>query len=428
MTVAVYAVTTCGRTRSIWSRVRPVLALGAICALAELAYAVVNILAIPVYVSRDLDLGGLVGVVMGAFLLAEALGRPGLGALSDYLGRKPLIVLGLLVSACASIGVLRTGHPASLVLVRVLDGLGAAAFWPSLFAAVGDTTSSEDRGTGMSVLNVAYMVGLAFGPLAGGWMNSRFSTPSEPVYHAAFYLSAGLFVSASLLALMFVPKHAHTGVAGRPKGEGFAGAGALVDAAARSWRLLALAFVTFLGIGILIPVVELYALDRYGIDQKTFGSLFLAPAIVIALAAVPLGRLSDRWGRVSSIRAGMLLCGLSLWAVPFVGNCYALSAGAIVVGLGFLLAFPAWMALLTEVTGADSRGSVLGAAGMAQGFGAIAGAVAGGKMYHGSPIVPGISAHDGPIFLAAALLTLSFVLAALLLRGAASRSEASGGV
>lgn len=59
MTVAVDAGTTCGRARGLWNRVRPVLALGAICAIAELAYAVVNILAIPVYVSKELGLARL---------------------------------------------------------------------------------------------------------------------------------------------------------------------------------------------------------------------------------------------------------------------------------------------------------------------------------------------------------------------------------
>ena len=419
--------TTCGRARSLWNRVRPVLALAAICAIAELAYAVVNILAIPVYVSKELGLGAFVGVVMGAFLLAEAVGRLGLGALSDYIGRRPLIVLGPLVSGAASLAVIHVGSPAALVLVRVFDGLGAAAFWPALFAAAGDTTSEEDRGTGMSVLNVAYMVGLAFGPLAGGWINAEFGAPSRPVYHAAFYLSAGLFAAAALIGLLFAPRQAYSGLAHDAGGEGiaggerFAGAGSMARAAARTWRLLLLAFVTFLAIGLLIPVVELYALDRYGIDQKTFGSLFVAPAAVIALAAVPMGRLSDRWGRVSSIRAGMLLGALSLWAVPFVGSCTVLSAGAILVGMGFLLAFPAWMALLTEITDAQSRGAVLGAAGMAQGFGAISGTVAGGKLYHGAGFLPGVSAHDSPIFLAAGLLTLSFLLAALLLRAGRGR-------
>ncbi len=394
-----------------WSKIRPILALGVICCLAELSYAVVNVLAIPAYVSKELHIGEYVGVIMGAFLLAEAVGRLWLGALSDIVGRKPLIIAGPLISGVASLLVIQTTHPLTMAVVRIVDGLGAAAFWPAVFAAVGDSTIRQDRSSAMGVLNVAYMVGLAFGPLAGGWVNHRFG-----VYHAAFYLSMVLFAFTALLALAFVPKKAYRGSSSAATGgEQFAGMAPLLHAAALVWRLLVVAFTTFFGIGLLIPVIELFALDKYGIGQETFGSLFLVPAIVIAMAAVPLGRMGDRWGRLTSIRVGMFLCSVALWAVPFVNSYYVLAAGAIIVGLGFLLAFPAWMALVSDVTDEKSRGSVLGAAGMAQGFGAILGAVIGGKLYHTTLLPSGLSPHDTPFYLAGGSLTLSFLLASTLL-------------
>ena len=207
----------------------------------ELAYSVVNILAIPVYVSMELGLGAFVGGD-GCVSACGGGGASGAGSAERLCGRRPLIVLGPLVSAAASLAVIHAGSPAALVLARVFDGLGAAAFWPALFAAAGDTTSEEDRGTGMSVLNVAYMVGLAFGPLAGGWINAEFGTPSRPVYHAAFYLSAGLFAAAALIGLLFAPRQAYSGLAHDAGGEGIAGAGSMARAAARDggfcfWRL-----------------------------------------------------------------------------------------------------------------------------------------------------------------------------------------------
>ncbi len=405
---------------------RPVLPLAVICCLAELSYAVVNVLAIPAYISKGVGLGAHVGTIMGAFLLAEALGRPGLGTLSDILGRKPLMVAGPLMSGAASLLLLTTADPFLLVGVRIFDGLGAAAFWPAVFAAVGDATPGRHRSSGMGMLNVSYMVGLAFGPLLGGWVNSLASAPGEPVYSAAFYLSAGLFALTALVALMFVP-------GGRP-GSGSAGAeGSLEEkwtglrpmlrAAAMVWRLLIIAFTTFLGIGLLIPVVELYALDRFGIDQKTFGSLFLVPAVLIGLMAVPLGRLGDRWGRLRSVRTGVFLCAVALWFVPVVPSYHILAAGALIVGTGFLLAFPAWMALLTEIAGEEQRGSVVGAAGMAQGFGAILGAVMGGRLYHVDAPILGIHPHDFPIYLAASFLLLSFVLTLLFVREPTSQQS-----
>lgn len=406
--------------------IRPVLPLAIICCLAELSYAVVNILAIPAYISKGVGLGAHVGTIMGAFLLAEALGRPGLGALSDVFGRKPLMVAGPLMSGAASLLLLTTVNPYLLVGVRILDGLGAAAFWPAIFAAVGDATAGRNRSAGMSVLNVSYMVGLAFGPLVGGWVNSLASSPGNPSYSAAFYLSAGLFSLTALAALAFVRGGRPGQAASPPEGlieERWTGLRPMLQAAVMVWRLLIIAFTTFLGIGMLIPVVELYALDRFGIDQKTFGSLFLVPAVLIGLLAVPLGRLGDRWGRLRSVRVGVFLCGVSLWCVPLVPSYHILAGGALIVGVGFLLAFPAWMALLTEVVGEEQRGSVLGAAGMAQGFGAILGAVLGGRLYHADGPIFGIHQHDFPIYAAAASLLLSFVLTMLFVREPARRSS-----
>lgn len=400
--------------------------LGLICCLAELSYAVVNVLAIPAFVSREKGVGEYVGVIMGAFLLAEALGRLGMGALSDIVGRKPLLVLGPLVSGAASVLLIQTNTPLAMIGVRLVDGLGAAAFWPVVFAAVGDCTTEENRSAGMGVMNVAYMVGLAFGPLTGGWINRLYSTPGHTVYHAAFYLSAGLFAAGSLMSLLLVPDgHAQARARRKASAEDFSGLATMARAALSVWRLLIVAFVTFLGIGILIPVVELYALDKYGIDQQTFGTLFVIPAVIIGLVAVPLGRMGDKWGRLRSVKVGMFLCAVAIGMVPAVESYYILAAGAIIVGIGFILAFPAWMALLADVCGSESRGSVLGAAGMAQGIGAIlgAGAVAGGRIYHIHGLVLGVPAHEAPVLLSSALLGLGFILTLTVLKDFGRRSS-----
>ena len=108
-----------------------------------------------------------------------------------------------------------------------------------------------------------------------------------------------------------------------------------------------------------------------------------------------------------------------------VESYYILAAGAIIVGIGFILAFPAWMALLADVCGSESRGSVLGAAGMAQGIGAIlgAGAVAGGRVYHIHGLVLGVPAHEAPVLLSSALLGLGFILTLTVLKDFGRRSS-----
>src|SRR5205807_628657 len=58
-----------------------------------------------------------------------------------------------------------------LVVLRSIDGLAAAAFWPTMFAAMADSAPRERRNSAISTLTVAYMVGIAVGPYLAGWAN-----------------------------------------------------------------------------------------------------------------------------------------------------------------------------------------------------------------------------------------------------------------
>ena len=96
---------------------------------------------------------------------------------------------------------------------------------------------------------------------------------------------------------------------------------------------------------------------------------------------MPAGYLADKWGKTRCVRLGFLLCALGLWGIPILHHLHTgmtgfmVSAG--VLGAGFVLAFPAWLALLTELGGEKQRGTVFAAVSTAQGVGALAGAVIG---------------------------------------------------
>jgi predicted MFS family arabinose efflux permease len=154
------------------------LGLSAVAGLAELAFIIVNVSALPVYLEFGLGLPHLVGYSLGAFYLAEALGNSPLGVLGDRLGRRRLMVMGALISVgtCLGTAFLRVpqgGGPLAwlaiglLILLRVLDGVGAAALWPALFASVSDRIHPRRQAQAMSVLNITYFVGIALGPFVG---------------------------------------------------------------------------------------------------------------------------------------------------------------------------------------------------------------------------------------------------------------------
>jgi DHA1 family multidrug resistance protein-like MFS transporter len=389
-------------------RGRALLALVALAGVAELAYAVVNFSAMPPYLRFDLGLGAWVGAVGAAFLLAETALKSPLGLLSDRFGRKRLLLVGPLISMVTAPLTVLVHHPLGLMLLRALDGVGAAALWPTIFAAVADVVEEKDRSTAMSLLNVTYLIGVAMGPLLGGLVNDLAGSRT-----ASFYLASLLFALATVVCLVGVPArfphhvehHTDSQLPHISLREMWESAKMVPDT-------LLLGFISFFGIGMVMLLVKLYAMEVLHLSESAYGLLLLPPAVVFALASVPAGRVGDVWGKERAMRLGVGLAMAGMWFIPFVHNHWVLLICGCIVGLGYILAIPAWMALVSEV-GGSRRGAVMGAVFTAQGGGAMLGAPLGAYLYDKVPIRIGqwvIPSHITPFLGTALALTLSFIL------------------
>ena len=453
-----------------------------IAACAELGISVLNNSALPIYFTRGLHLSTRAyGAIMAMFFVSEVLFKSPLGALADKVGRRPLMLGGAAVTVFTPILLLSMHYnPASATaaaaligfgFLRALDGLGEAALWPSLYAYVGDVVAEAKRGAAMGVLNLVYMVGIAFSFLAGGFVDDtfgpvlahqatlghqmhqaiqntghalrnaghHFSTtlhhPHEPrllrhhappvtpiapppapdrqpaYYYPSFYLTAFLFAVAVVSGLFLRAKvRTRPGDADHHE-EGITWAG-FVAALRVAPQYMVLAFVMFAGIGCISLLVKKFALDEFGITETAFGQLVLGPALVIGLVAVPAGRLADRWGKARSVHLGFSLAAVGLWGIPILHHIFrhnlgigqtAFVAAAGVMGIGSVIAFPAWLALLTSLCEDRQRGTVFGAVSTAQGVGALVGALAGTALYD--------VRHIAPFVAAAVLVTVGAVLA-----------------
>jgi predicted MFS family arabinose efflux permease len=258
-------------------------------------------------------------------------------------------------------------------------------------------------------------------------------------YVPSFFVAAACFAVAALVAYFVAPRrqdtHRHTAAASSPTGAdtgltdhehevlGEMGPAATHDAHAAPFSLatvrraarivpmlMLVSFFTFLAIGLIAPYVKLFAMKRFDITESAFGTLLLYPALLIAVIAVPLGRLTDWWGAARSIHLGMIVCALSLWAMLMLRSEYGIVVLGGLLGTGFVLAFPAYMAYIADSAGERERGGVIGAVRMAQGFGAMLGTAV-------SPLVYKLDAEHLILFyLAATLLSLAALLSLLYVR------------
>jgi MFS family permease len=411
-------------------RLRPeqwvVIRLALVAAFAEAAYAVINALALPVFVRRELHAAFFLGPIVGAFLLAEALLKGPMGIVSDRVGRRAVLIVAPLGSAVAAIALTFVRRPFDMTKlvymmgVRCLDGVAAAALWTTMYAAVADQVPEERRASAMSTLTVSYLAGFAIGPALGGWADKEYSV------RAPFYLVAGLFLLTSLAALFLIPYQPPHRASSTEHGDTVSLSG-FVESLRRAPQYMAIAMAVFLAVGLLIPITQYLAQDEFGLDPEEYGKLFILPAVVIGLLTVPLGRLGDRWGPQRSVHVGMATAALSLWGLALLPkNEPLLVIGASGLGIGFVIGLPAWMAIISGLADPQHRGAMIGAVATAQGLGAFVGVLVGPMLYKSDELAdrlnflwPGHSLSSDllPVIAAAILLSATWLASLLVVRG-----------
>ena len=140
----------------------------------------------------------LLGVTLGIYGLTQALLQIPLGLLSDKIGRRPVIVGGLLVFILGSIIAANADSMTGLIVGRAIQGAGAIA--STLMALVSDLTSEENRTKSMAAIGasigLSFMLAMIFGPLISAVMGLS----------GIFWVTAVLGLIGVFVFLRFVPR------------------------------------------------------------------------------------------------------------------------------------------------------------------------------------------------------------------------------
>lgn len=383
---------------ALWRRVA-IRRLLIIALLAEIGYAVLNLSTMPVYLREARGYGeGMIGIIIGAFLLSEAVLKGPMGGLADKFGRKRLIVLGPALSVITALATLivpkEVGAWETFMLVglRMLDGLGAAMLWPAAFALVGESVQENEKQEAMSLLNLCYLTGIALALPLGGMANDflgPFLSSFTGATSASLYLAAILFLACAISAMLVLPSGREMRANFKSRREQASSTEDIhnfVSTLRRIPSFLIIGFVTFMGIGFPLTIVKPFALDQFGLTETKFGLIALPAAFAMAALSVPVGRLGERIGRARAVHIGLFLCalGMCLIAAGSIMEAFrtplVFALAGIPVGLGFLLTIPAWYASVSEID-CDRRASNIGAVMTAQGVGAIIGSLVGSQLY-----------------------------------------------
>ena len=152
----------------------------------------------PLYLAANGATTREIGVVAAVYPALWGAGQLVTGWMSDHTGRKPLIVLGMLVQAGGlTVLVLGGGSFASAITAAALLGLGTALVYPTLIAAVSDAVQPRDRAPSVGVYRFWRDAGFAVGALLAGIVADAASAGTAIAVVAALTAMSGLFVAAT---------------------------------------------------------------------------------------------------------------------------------------------------------------------------------------------------------------------------------------
>jgi len=309
----------------------------------------------------------LAGLAVGAYGLTQALLQIPFGVWSDRVGRKPLIVVGLVLHVAGSALGAAAGSAGALVAARIVQGLGAVSGPVTAFLA--DLTRIEVRtramfAIGMSI-GVSFVISLVAGPLLAASIQVS----------GVFIVIGGLGVLALLLVLFALPPE-------RPARERSARAGwrpALTRALLPHYSGIFMLHLTLTSAFIAVPHV---LRDGHRIAESRHWLVYLGVFAASVLLTVPLVVWSERNrrpGRAMFV-GGLGLAGALAALVWAQANLDALLAMLVVYFGAFNFLEARLPAALTETAGEASRGAALGIFATCQFAGAFAGGLLGGSL------------------------------------------------
>jgi len=310
--------------------------------------------------------------LLASFALAMFVGNPLQGRLSDFIGRKQILLIALAVNITANIWFAFSEDIVSLFVARILAGL-AAGNMGVIQALIADRSSPDQRARLMGFMGAAVGAGFVLGPAIGGLFSG---IGTGPIYQTPFLIAAGFGLLALLLALRLeetAPANLSAAAEGRHL------FGRLAELLAGPLGLFALGFFFFnLGFAQVEASFVLLVRDWLGFGARETGWLFAWVGLCIILVQGGLiGRVVALLGEMATARFGALLlfCG-QLCTVLFASfGLLSQLPALLLLGLcttmiccGFAFTNPTLSSASSRLA---RRGEMGGSLGLVQGFGSL---------------------------------------------------------
>jgi MFS family permease len=314
---------------------------------------------------------GFLGVISAVPSVTRLIMQIPFGKISDKIGKKVLIVIGFFMTAGVAPMYLLFGDPNLFLFLRGAEGVAAAlCAGPLIVALLSEITVADVQGKVMGRYQGSTFVGLALGPLIGGYVADVFGIPSN------FYLWGLLLAVTGFLFLFLQEPKRRGAVVTKVTGDvkkvnkpplvesGFLPVfiGGAIIAAENG-----------LGGSFLLTYLQPWA-EEFGISKFYIGILIFGILGSMAVCGFLLGSLSDKYGRRKVIVGGSFLLAIGAFLYSVQQSYLHMLVSTILTGIGSAITSPAIPAYIGEITHPTRRGESFGIVYSISAGGTIAGA------------------------------------------------------
>jgi len=335
---------------------------------------------LPVMMTYGMELAdatpALIGFAMGAYGLTQAVLQIPLGTLSDRIGRRAIIVVGLLVFAIGA-GVAASSDTIwGVIAGRVIQGAGAIS--AVVMALLSDLTREQHRTKAMAIIGMSIGVSFAASMVAGPVLTHWFGL------HGLFWFTSGMALVGILIILFMVPVPDH-----RMQHRESSVAKQSLIPTLKNGDLLRL------DVGILVlhailmasfVALPLALVERAGLPKEQHWWVYLTALLIGFFAMVPFIIYAEKKRQMKRVLTGavatLMLCELFFW--EFGNSLKELVFGIVVYFTAFNLLEASLPSLVSKVSPAGGKGTAMGVYSTSQFLGAAVGGILGGWMFqHG---------------------------------------------
>jgi MFS family permease len=331
---------------------------------------------LPVLTTYGMALSGasetLIGIAIGIYGLAQAVFQIPFGLMSDRVGRKPLIVFGLIIFCIGSIVAASTESIWGVIIGRALQGSGAIA--AAVMALLSDLTREQNRTKAMAFIGISFGVTFAIAMVLGPIITHAWGL------HALFWAIAVLTIIGIIITVAVVPSPA-THILNRESSMVKGSFGKVLS----NPKLLKLNFgILCLHILLMSSFVVLpQVMEHAGFPPSEHWRVYLVTMLTSFVAVIPVIIYAEKKRHMKQVFMGcvavLLLAEIVLWSA-------GLHLWAVIAGIQlFFLAFNVMEAILPSLISKESpagyKGTAMGLYSTSQFIGVAIGGSLGGYVY-----------------------------------------------